>query len=446
MNLVCFGINHQTAPMALLGQVSVSHTRIERLLSDLAGEPAVAEVLCLSTCNRLEVYMATAHPETACEAVLQHLAGLVGFDDIPALRRAFHLHLDAAAAEHLFRVAAGIDSMIIGEAQILGQVGKAFDLARSLGTSGEFLNSLLQRAIAFGRRVRMETGIGRGNLSVASVACRMAVEQMQSLGDKELLILGAGETAQLAGRHFAKEKIGKLRILNRTIEHARAITDELGGEAVPIDQLQSAIASADIVVCAVGAPHVIITREGVAATMTHRPNRPLLLIDLSMPCNIDPAAANLPGVTLHSMESLQEIARENRANRECEIVHVEKMVKKETNSFLEWAASSTQNQLVTTLRRHVADIRQRALDRFFKNENPELLEQLDRFTDSVVRAVLHDATQYIRGLNLDNQRDLQDFETIKRLFALDGASIEEIHEAANEERFNGLVAADSLDS
>lgn len=424
MKLVCFGVNYQTAPVDLLEQVSLSPSRMEGILAELGNDHAIGEVAGLSTCNRTEFYMAADDVEAACDAAWRHLARAADATRLDSLRAAFYEHLDGEAVEHLFRVSAGIDSLVIGEAQILGQLRRAFEMARTLGTSGENLDLLLERAIRFGRRVRTETAIGRGNVSVASVACRIAAERCGCLGQKELLLMGAGETAQLAGRQFASEGVGRLRVLNRTPEKAQAMAGELGGEAVPIDQLQSAIASADVVVCAVGAPHVIITRQGLAATMDGRPGRPLLLIDLSMPRNIDPAAATLDGVTLYAIDSLQEIVEGNRSIRQKEIHAVDKLVGRETRNYLEWRASSLQNQVVTRIRRQVSDIHKRALARYCRQLDSCARDQVERLSDSVLRAALHNVTQSIRNLDLDTEEGRRELEVVKRLFALEDGQLE----------------------
>lgn len=442
MSLTCFGLSYQTAPLALLEGLSFSTGQLECLLADLAQQPEIREAAAISTCNRTEFYLVAQDPASAREVVLDQLRRHAPNASLEKIRQLSYLYADAEVAEHLFRVAAGIDSLVIGEAQILGQLRRSFELARQLGTLGEWLSTLLNRAISFGRRVRTETRIGRGNVSVASVACRLAVQHLKDLSNKTLLVLGAGETAQLAGRTFAKQGVGKLLVLNRTWETARAMAAEIGGEAVPIDHLQSAIGRADLVVCAVGAPHYIMTSDGIGAIMNQRPERPLFLIDLSMPRNIDPAAEGLPGVSLYAIENLQEIARENRAQRAAEVQRVEEMVRHETHSFLMWANSSRQNQLVTELRRHVAGIQDRCLNRFCRHLPEKEKQTVARFTDSVLRACFHDVTAHVRDLDLEDPHDQMEYALIRRMFGLNEVEPEEFslhsppeeherHDAAN---------------
>lgn len=423
--LICLGLSHQTAPLALRELPQLAPDRLEPLQSSLIGSAGIEEAVILATCNRVEFYLSAPDAEEARLALLAALTEGACPHGIAAVSGALYLHTGDVAAEHLFRVAAGIESLIIGEAQILGQVRKAFDTARALGTCGEFLSPLFQRTIAFGRRVRTETAIGRGNVSVASVACRVALEQLGTMEGRELLIVGSGATAQLAGRHFAKENPARIRVLNRTYENARAMAKELGGEAVPIDQLQTALRTADVVLCAVGAPHHIITREGMMRTMQQRNWHPVILIDLAVPRNVDPRAEDVPGVKVRAIEHLEAVAAGNRANREAEILHVERLVRRETRSYRAWAASSSQSKLLTTLRRRTAAIQKRAFGRHLRHEEEETRQRVERLSATLLRAVLHDVTAYIRGLEPDSEEALREMETIRRAFALDDSPPEE---------------------
>lgn len=419
MSLVCVGLNHQTAPMGLLEKVSFAQVNIDQLLLGLTSDKLVHEAVGLCTCNRMEFYFFASQGADPVGAVMAGLLRGLAPDDARVLRESFYIHRDGDAARHIFRVAAGIDSLIVGEAQILGQLRGAFQDARALGTSGEYLDSLLQAAINFGRRVRMETSIGRGNMSVASISCRLAADRFDSLHDKSLLLVGAGETSRLAGRHFVKEGIGTVRVLNRTARNAEALAAELNGEALGCWDLREAIDNADIIVCATGAPHHIITRELLEEAAPRDNRRPLLLVDLSMPRNVEPGVDSLPGVVLHALDSLEEIARGNRANREAEIVHVERLVVKETRRFLDWAASSCQNQVAATLRRRVSAIHRRVRDRHLRGADPEVAARVDKFADSLLRATFHDVTEYIRSLDLETAGGQRDLEAIKRIFALE---------------------------
>lgn len=423
MSLICVGLNHQKAPMGLLDKAKLTQEDMERLAVDLVRDGVASEAIALKTCNRMEFYIKAPEDSDPSSDILGQLLANSPSSYADALRAATFVLHDEGAADHLFRVAAGIDSLIVGEAQILGQLRNAFQAARTMGTSGENLNALFQAAINFGRRVRMETSIGRGNVSVASIACRLAVEQLDDLAGKRLLLVGAGETARLAGRHFLKEKIGSITVVNRTHERASALAAELCGEALEIDSLGGAIASADIIICATGSPDHLITPENLASASVNRGNTPLILIDLSMPANISPETGKVPGVILFSLGNLEEIARRNRELRESEITSVERMVRKETRKYLQWASSSHQNQLAATFRRHIASIHDRVSNRYLGDTPDAEREKVDRFTDSLLRATFHDVTEHIRNLDIQTEEGRRDLETIRRIFRLDEPAI-----------------------
>lgn len=422
MTVCCVGLNHQSAPMGLLEKVSLDQEELERLLVELMDSGGLEECVGLCTCNRIEFYLAADSIIDAAEMVIEHLLRGLCPTDAGRLRDAFYLHGGANAVRHVFRVAAGVDSLVIGEAQILGQLHNAFNKARSLATSGEELEPLLQAAIAFGRRVRTETSIGRGNLSVASIACRLAVETFGSLANKRVLLIGAGDTARLAGRHFVKEGVAGIQVLNRTRPRAEALAQELGGEALGCWRLRDAIQHADIVVCATGSPHHIVTRELLMDLPPRSSGQPILFVDLSMPRNVEPGVALLPGVSLHAMDSLEEISKATRANRETEVARVERLVAKETRRFMEWAASSRQNQAAATLRRYISSIQDRLAERHLAGKEPAVREQIERFANSLLRAAFHDVTEYIRSIDPDSVEGRRDLRTIERLFGLADAS------------------------
>jgi glutamyl-tRNA reductase len=311
--LACIGLNHQKAPLGLLERARLGQDGMKDLAAEITREGLVDEAVGLRTCNRMEIYIHVGKGPDPCDAIMGRLMENAEPGHIDALRQAMFIHRGDAAVDHLFRVAAGIDSLIVGEAQILGQLRGAFQVAQSTGTSGETLEALLQAAINFGRRVRMETSIGRGNVSVASIACRLATGRFGDLSGKHLLLVGAGETARLAGRHFLKEKIGSITVVNRTRDNAEALALELGGTAVDGCDLASVVNTSDIVVCATSSPVPLIDREMLASRDGEAGH--LLLIDLSMPRNIAPDAGSLRGVTLHALEDLEEVARENREQR-----------------------------------------------------------------------------------------------------------------------------------
>lgn len=418
-SILCFGLNHQSAPLALLEQLSLGEEEMETCLRDLSrGEP-FDEVAGLSTCNRTEFYFVSHRQEDAFGALLGRLDGRCPDLKSDDLRYYGYFHRDYHATNHLMRVAAGVDSLMVGEAQILGQLRRAWEGAAALGTVSGKLNSLLGRAVTFGRRVRQTTNIARGNVSVAAVAEKIASSAFPDLDRRTVLMLGAGETAELATQHLHKAGIGRLMVLNRTLEHSQRLATRFDGEALPADLIQSGIEQADLIIAATGAPHHILTHAGMEDIMVRRPHKPILLIDLSLPRNIDPACAGIRGVTLRSMEDLRSIASANRRQREQEVDHVERLIEEETRDFLRWAAAQESNALIDGLRRRSEEIRLRHLARFARNLPEEEYTRLDRYSDSLLRAVLHDLTSELRGSDLETEEGRLRLEVARDLFHLD---------------------------
>jgi glutamyl-tRNA reductase len=417
-HVVCFGLNHQSAPITLLERVSIAEERMERCLADLVAAGGALEAVGLSTCNRTELYVVSKHATAAQQQVLRTLAAHTDGLSVDDLRYYGYLHSDVEAARHLMRVAAGVDSLLVGESQILGQLRRAFERAQSIGTVGDRLNALVGRAIAFGRKVRTETAIARGNISVAAVAEKLASSLFGDLATRSCLMLGAGETAQLAAQHLHAAGLGDLMVINRTVEHSVRLAETFGGRAVAADLLQSSIASADIVVAATGAPHYIVSAPGIATIMAARAGRPLLLIDLSMPRNIDPECAAIPGVQLHSLADLEAIAQENRRHRESEIAQVEGMVASEAAEFYRWLGQMETNRLVGSLRRQLEQTRARTLARHADQFDEATLARVELFSDSLSRALLHDLTFSLRHLDLETEQGRRLLEAARELFRL----------------------------
>ena len=416
MSITCFGLSHQTAPLSLLEKVSMNGEQLLDVISDVREEPRFREFAGLSTCNRTEFYFVSDDPNKARGLLLEKLRRHRPSTNPEELHHHSYTHKQDRAATHLFRVAAGMDSLIVGEAQILGQLRRSYEMALNARSVGGMLNNLMLRAINFGRRVRTETGIGKGNVSVASVALTLAKEAFPDISQKTLMVMGAGETGQLSARQFVKEGIGKLIVLNRTVEHARAFTEQLGGQVIGVDGIEYGLEASDIVVCAVGAPHYIINPEGLSRIMARRDGRPLILVDLSMPRNIDPEVVKLPGVTLHAMENLEAIAGKNRQSREAEMAHVEGLIGEEIEKFMRWTHSAAASQLIASIRRRVGEMQAAHLDRYCGNLAEEERQRIARFSDSLLRSVLHDVTTNIRSIDLETESGAKDYELICRLF------------------------------
>ncbi|MCC6546538.1 glutamyl-tRNA reductase [Candidatus Sumerlaeota bacterium] len=425
MSLVCLGMNHHSAPLAMLETVSFNGGEMKEALGGLRKKSAAKELVGLSTCNRTEFYFVSSDVRAAQEGLLERVCALRPAASWDALRAHTYVHKNERAARHLFRVAAGVDSLMIGEAQILGQLRRSYEMAVEEGCVGGLLNTLMIQAISFGRRVRVETDIGKGNVSVASIALKIVSDHARSLERKSLLILGAGEAAQLAARQFVKDGIGKLVVLNRTVAHARALGEELGGEVLGVDSLHEALREADFVVCTTAAPDYLVRVDAVRRAQQSRGGRPLVMIDLSMPRNLEPGCGEVEGVRLYALENLEEIANENKRQRRTEIAVVERMAVNETNSFMRWVQSVDTKRLIAVIRRRAQEQRVKQLDRHGRKIEGAEKERIAKFSDSLLRSVLHDVTKNIKSLNLDSETSLKEFEIICRLFNVTRADLEQ---------------------
>jgi glutamyl-tRNA reductase len=418
VTLHCFGLDYQNAPLPLLEEASVSGESLLGLLREIKDMGAVREVAGLSTCNRTEFYVVAQDASHAREVIFQRLEAQRRSGLATELHTHSYSHRNESAALHLFRVAAGVESLVVGESEILGQVRRAHESGLNAGTVGGTLNMLLSRAIGFGRRVRSETNISRGNVSVASIAHRLAREQVSGLANKTLLVIGAGETARAAARHFVDEGIGQLYVLNRTAAHSEAIAGELGGRTLPLDRLETGLEVADVVVCAVGAPHYIITPSGMADIMARRSDRPMFLVDISMPRNVDPACGTLDGVRVCALEQLEAIATENRLQRQGEVALIERMAEDEARDFQRATHSNEATAVLAALRRHVDEIRRQQIARYGTDWTPEERERIERFSDTLLRSVLHDMTMNVRSLDVNSEEGRESLDLMRKLFSI----------------------------
>lgn len=425
MSILCLGLNHQSAPLNVLEQVSFGADELKDFLGTMRRESAIQEIAGISTCNRTEFYAVSPDYRGAREALLAHIGEFRGGELPERLSNHSYTHRNDNAARHLFRVAAGVDSLIVGESQILGQLREAYETAVSIGTVDGMLNSLMMRAISFGRKVRSTTNIGKGNVSVASVSLKAAIEFFPDLAERRLLVLGAGETARLAGRHFHKHGVAEMTICNRTHGNAVPMVEEFEARYISVDRMQTAVEDADVVVCAVGAPHYIITRMGLEHIMGARQGRPMLLIDLSVPRNIDPEVNAVAGVKLVGLGDLEAIADDNRRQRLEEIEQVDELIDRETSNFMRWIQMAETSRMITQLRRRWEETRQRHLDRHGKNLSAQAGAEIDRFSNSLMRSLLHDLTLNIRQIDPDAPDGRVAFETACRLFNIDPESLKE---------------------
>ena len=391
--LVCLGISHKTAPLPVRERLALSEERQTALLQRVgAGR---AEALLVSTCNRVELYRTGAAGDLESELRTEVLA--LGGEE--ALAHAY-LHRGEAALHHLFRVAASLDSMVVGEPQILGQLKDAFQLAQRVGAARGELARVCGAAFAAAKRVRTETEVGRAATSMASAAVQLASKIFGGLGGKTVLLVGAGEMSELAGRHLLSAGAGRLLVTNRTEERAVELARALGGEAVPFPSLERALQPADVVVCTTASPTPILTRELVAGTLRARRHRPLFLVDLAVPRDVEPEVNTLDNVYAYDIDDIQKVVAENAALRADAAARAEALVAEDVARFLRERAVREGVPVLAQLRARAEAIRKAELERALANLPTPLTEGqaqvVAAMTSAIVNKVLHQPTVKLR--------------------------------------------------
>jgi glutamyl-tRNA reductase len=414
MHILCIGLSHHTAPVALRERLSYSPQALQAALARFgcgqAARPAgVSELVILSTCNRLELYAAvpTGSPlpaeAPALEAWFEPLLAFVAETrslDLAGLPDRFYRLAGPAAIEHLGRVAAGLDSMILGEPQILGQVADAFAAASAQGAAGPVLSALFQAAIRAGKRARTETGISRNPATLSSVAVKLAERVVGPLAERQVLIIGAGEMAELAVEALRARGAGQLTVVNRTHARAAALAERWGAAALTFEQLDEAVAAADIVLTSTDAPHFIITAELAHAALSARPARPLLFIDIAVPRDVEPAVRELPNTHYYDIDALEHTLNGSLAQRQQEVPQVAAIVAGEMQAFAEWLRRLEVAPVIADLRAKAEAIRRAELDKTLRrlpHLGPEERQHIETLSEALINKLLHDPTLRLKA-------------------------------------------------
>ena len=418
MKLFAVGLSHRTAPVELRECVDFSRDGVDAALRAIAAGGAAREIVVLSTCNRAEIYAAGDTDATA-DAMARFFGD---YHRMAHAQMAWHLYVrrGADAARHLFRVAAGLDSLVVGEPQILGQVKSAFSTATGLKVTGALTNRLFHSAFAVGKRVRSETGLGEGAVSVSYAAIALAKKIFGSLEGLHVLMLGAGEMAKLTGLHLQAQEVRQIAIASRTLQTAEGLARQLEGRAVPWGQLDEALAAADIVVTATGATEPVLTRARLEAVMRPRRGRPLFVIDIAVPRDVEATAGDLDQVFLYNIDDLQAIVQENLARREAELAHAEAIVEEEAAKFAAWMQSREIIPTVVALRQRFEAIRRAELARLepkLSGLPPEARARLDEITHLIVEKLLLAPTEQLKSVN-DETMAVAYSDALNRLFSL----------------------------
>ena len=389
MPLVLVGLSHHHAPIAVREQLSCADHALPRALSALTALPGLREAALLSTCNRMEVYLYADGVDlsTLCALVRSHFAS---FHQVPESVFAPYLYYRAEqdVASHLLRVASGLDSLVLGEAQILGQVRATLRSAQKAGTLGPILTALLQQAITTGKRVHSETGLSRGAFSIGHAAVDLASSIFADLSHASVLILGAGKMSELTARHLVESGVRFVVVANRTYEKAVRMAERFGGRAIHYDTFTDELAHADIVISSTAAPHPIVRRETLVPALRKRRGKPLFLIDIAVPRDIDPDVARLDNVFLKNIDDLQEVVEADAGGRAAEAIRAEALVQEEVGKFLGWYRSREAAPVIHQLREHLEAIRLEDLT-LLRNRLSHLSERDWQAIETATRAMMN---------------------------------------------------------
>jgi glutamyl-tRNA reductase len=399
MTLTLIGVNHRTAPIALRERIAIGREALAEALRVLQRMPGVSECLIVSTCNRVELLAATEESGAELEGFFTEFFGIKAEE----LRPHLIAYRDHEAVSHLFRMAASLDSMVVGEPQILGQVKEAFAVARATGTVSGELEHLLQSAFAAAKRARSETGIGSSSVSIASVAVEMARKIFGSLEGRTVFLVGAGKMSELAARHLIEQGASAILVTNRTRERARLMAEAMTGsvETTVIDfaELHEAASSADIVITSTGAPHPIFRRENGQAFLHRRKNRPMFFIDIAVPRDVDPEMNKLDGIFVYDIDDLQQVAASHMEERSREAVDAEAIIAAEVERFRQRQRAVNVAPAIVALQRRAEEMRQAELIRHhgpLRGLSPEQLAAVEALTLGLMNKLLHPPMQALK--------------------------------------------------
>lgn len=419
MHLFLLGVSHRTAPVDLRERLDFSSRNLGEAIDALAMRPSAAESVVVSTCNRSEIYVASDDPAKAREELVAFLSE---YHQLPPETFLPHLFVkeDGAAAGHLFRVAAGLDSLVVGEPQILGQVKDAFQTAAERRAAGPLLSKLFHWSFNVGKRVRTETALGEGAVSISFAAVALARKIFGQLQGRRVLVVGAGEISTLTAQHLRSQGVGEIVITSRTLASAETLATAVGGRAVPWEQMTQALATADIVITATGSHRPIITQAQLAPSTGRRRSDPLFIIDIAVPRDVDPAVGEIEQVFLYNVDDLQGIVSENMTRRAGEIERAESIVGEELTRFSSWQRSRGAIPTVVALRQRFEAIRRSELQRLEGKLGalpPDARARVDEVTRLIVEKLLLEPTEQLKALP-DEETQASYTEAVNRLFRL----------------------------
>jgi glutamyl-tRNA reductase len=430
--IVLIGLNHKTAPVEIREKFASVCVDSTTPLEEISKLRPVKEVFFISTCNRMEVLFTTATLDQGIGAVVLFLAGVYGQTGA-ALKPYLYTYLDHEAVKHLFRVACSLDSMVVGEPQILGQIKQAYRDATEARTSGVILNRLLHKSFSVAKRVRTDTRIGSSAVSISYAAVRLARKIFHDLQGKKAMLVGAGEMAELAAEHLLSQGVEQIVVANRTLERGLALARRFNGTTVALEELAQELERVDIIISSTGSPEPIISAKQVRKQMRARRNRPLFFIDIAVPRDIDPEVNRIDNVYLYNIDDLQSIVETNRAERLQEATRAEHVIAAEALKFEGWLRTLEVVPTIVSLRQKAEEICRAETRRTLGQLDSLSEEQIDALqvlTQSIVNKLLHDPILFLKRTSSKRKKDFY-LDVARRAFSLDGDQPEI---AANEDQ------------
>ena len=401
--LLAIGVSHKTAPVEVRERLALPDARAGEFIRDLRGSAEVHEAVAISTCNRTELYLVVGDPveaESGALAMFARQAGIRPTELAPAI----YSHRNCDAARHLYRVTSGLDSMVVGEAEIQGQVKRSYEAARARESTGPLTNRLFTAALQTGKRVRSETAIGERQLSLPAVAVALARERLGALAGRKVVVVGTGETSELAARALADSGALTVFVASRRRDRAIALAKRYGGESLSFDELPVALESADILVTATASPHLLLEAPELSEVMARRPARPMLLIDLAVPRDIDSTCQEIDGVSLYDIDDLESVISRNRTVRQAEARRAEGIIEEEIQSFAGWLGSLEVLPTISALREHAVQIADRVLaenEGKWESASERDLERVQALARAILNRLLHEPTLRMKALRDD---------------------------------------------
>lgn len=426
MHIVIIGLSHKTAPVEIREKLAFAPTAMERPLRQMLELSTITEGLIISTCNRVELCAVTKEPDAAIAELRRFLAEYHEVSPEEINENLFD-YQGEEAIRHLFRVSSSLDSMVLGEPQILGQIKTAYGYAAEFKTAGLILNRFLHKAFSVAKRVRTETAIASNAVSVSFAAVELARKIFDRLDNKGVMIIGAGEMCELAARHFVANGISKVLVTNRTFERAEKLAAEFNGKAVPFDSFVDHLAEVDIIMTSTGAPNFILGKRQMEEVLKRRKNRPMFLIDIAVPRDIDPKVNDISNTYLYDVDDLQGVVQANLKERQKEAGKAEAIVEQEIGQFHLWLGNLEVKPTVIALRRKLDEIRQQELEKTFgnlKDLTGKQRKSIEAMAGAIINKILHKPTAILK--NSQNDMSGEDYvDAIRTLFDLPAPSTDD---------------------